>query len=78
MGTCMYIHCSKWTLKIKKNPYGLTWENTMAPKYDRYSNSMQSSSWVQFNIVLSILNADRDKKLLLEFLISSVLVKGPC
>ncbi len=32
--------CSKWTWKIKKNPYGLTSENSMAPKYDLYSDSM--------------------------------------
>ncbi len=62
----------------KKNPYGLTWENSMAPKYDLYSDSMQSSSWVQVNIVLGILNADIENKLLTEFLlINSVLVKFP-
>ncbi len=44
MGTRMYIPCSKWTLKIKKIPYGLTLENSMAPKYDLYSDLMQSSS----------------------------------
>ncbi len=77
MGTCMYIRCSKWTLKIKTNPYGLTWENSLAPKYDLYRNSMQSSSWVQFSIVLGILNADLEKKLLTEILINSVRVKFP-
>ncbi len=56
----------------KKSLYGLTWENSMAPKYDLYSDSMQSNSWVQFNIVLGILNADLEKKLLIEFLINSV------
>ncbi len=72
MGTCMHIPCSKWTSKIKKIPYALTWEHIMAPKYDLYSRSMQSSSWVQFKIVLGILNADLEKKLLIEFLINCV------
>ncbi len=61
----------------KENPYGLTWENSMALKYDLYSNSMQSSFWVQFNIVLGILNADLEKMLLIDFLINSVSVKFP-
>ncbi len=44
----------------------------MALKYDCYSDSMQYSSWVQINIVLGILNADLETKLLIEFLINSV------
>ncbi len=63
MGTCMYIPSSK-----HKIPYALTLETSMAPKYDLHSDSMQSSSWVQFNIILGILNADLEKK----FLINSV------
>ncbi len=31
------------------------------------SDSMQSSSWVQFNMVLGILNADLEKKLMIVF-----------
>ncbi len=61
MDTCMYISCRKWNLKIKKNLYGLIRENSMALKYDLYRDSMQSSSRVQFNIVLGILNADLEK-----------------
>ncbi len=57
--------------------YGLTWENSMAPKYDLHSDSMQSSSWVQFNIVLGILNANLETNLLIEFLINSVRVNSP-
>ncbi len=60
------------TSKIKNIPCALTCENSMAPKYDLYSDAMQSSFWVQFNIVLGILNADLEKKLLIEFLIDSV------
>ncbi len=48
-----------------KSLYALTWEHSMAPKYDLYSDSMQTSSWVQFNIVLGIINADLEKKLLI-------------
>ncbi len=43
-------------------PYGLTWENSVAPIYDLYSDSMQSNSWAQFNIVLDILNTDLERK----------------
>ncbi len=43
-------------LNIKKSLW-FTWEHSMAPKYDLYSDSMESSSSVQFNIVLDILNA---------------------
>ncbi len=54
----------------------------MAPKYDFYNDSMQSSSWVQFNIVLGILNADLERKLLEVFLINIDFVKkkhkDPC
>ncbi len=51
------------TSKIKKILYALTWENSMALKYDLYSDSMQFSSWVQFNIVLDILYADLEKNI---------------
>ncbi len=60
MGTCVFLAASG--LWNKKNPYGLTLENSMAPKYDLYSDSMQASSSKQFNIVLGILNADLQRK----------------
>ncbi len=49
MGTyrSMYSPCSKWTLKIKINPYGLTWENNMAPKYDLYEGPVQQFNAIQ-------------------------------
>ncbi len=73
----MYIYSLQQVDFENKNPYGLTWENSMAPKHDLYSDSMPSSSWVQFNIMLGILKADLEKKLVIEFLINSVEVKFP-
>ncbi len=60
----MYVYSLQQVdFENKKNPYGLTWRNSIAPKYDLYSDSMQSSSQIQFNIVLCILNADLENKI---------------
>ncbi len=43
MGTCVYS-LQQVDFVNKKSPYGLTLENSMAPKYELDSDSMQSSS----------------------------------